>query len=533
MATPGATCVSTAPCHRRLRVQRYQDVKPCGSSLGSRLLTPLSDCCVAAFTRSIVNLEAGFKERVLYIDDVGTLPPPCQSDLGSAEAYLARVAAVIGTCNPISMRAYAMSKKDSRRRIYERACSNLEQLPLTLGRMSSLAFFVKREATLHSKRQVPRVISPRTPEFNVLLGRYLKPVEERIYDALRVVHGSSLPVVAKGLTQQRKAEIIVEKLAMYGCCVGLDASRFDQSISQPLLRLEHGLYRRLYPGARSLAALLRCQLTVNGVGRCPDGALRYKGPAMRCSGDVNTSLGNCIISVTLAHVFLSQHGITGDIFCDGDDCLLFVPPSALPLLQGLSAWYLGYGLRMKVEEPAYEPERVEFCQSRPVFDGQGWVLCRGPAKAFNTDGFVPYSLGEREALVHLRAVGLCGLSMAAGMPLFDAFYDGMVRDGITGRFDTALLKGLAMQHSIQVRAGHHPRSTPVLPECRMSFWRAFGISPDEQLIMERLLRACDWRRGSMVSNRRQHEQFTDPRELFYRYYPDRTHQTADGWCSHV
>jgi len=180
-------------------------------------------------------------------------------------------------------------------------------------------------------------------------------------------------------------------------------------------------------------------------------------------------------------------GVRGAIFCDGDDCLLFIAPKHLHLLAGLEAWYLGYGLRMKVEPPAYEPEQVEFCQSRPVFDGSDWVLCRNPAKAMNTDGFVVFDIGAR-APIHNRSVGLCGLSMAAGLPIFDVFYSRLVVTGRTGKFDHSVLQGIGMQHAIQVRAGHRAVSRPVHPDARVSFAAAFGISVSDQLIIEQQIR---------------------------------------------
>lgn len=520
MATGEALCHSKAPDHRRLRTRRYLDAKPCGST-ASRLLTPASDCVVAAFSRSVTNLEAGFKERVIYTDEHGSLPPPCLSDLSAADAFLAEVARKVGRCSPISPVAYAGTKLGSKRKVYMRAVENLWMRPQPMSRMASLAFFVKREATLHSKRQVPRIISPRSPEFNVLLGRFLQPVEHRIFAALGAARGSSSPVIAKGMTQQQKAEVIVEKLQRFGCCVGLDASRFDQSVRDRLLEMEHKLYLQLFPNRRDLAYLLKHQLTVEGYGRVPDGQVRYKGPAMRCSGDVNTSLGNCIISVVLAHLFLQQHDIDGDILCDGDDCLLFIPPASLPLLHNLDEWYLGFGLRMKVEAPAYEPEQVEFCQSRPVWDGERWVLCRNPFKAFNTDGFVPHSLDERQALVHLRAVGLCGLSMAAGMPMFDAFYRSLVLAGKTGKWDPDALGGICYQYRLQVAAGHCAVSRVVSPDARLSFWRAFGVHPNVQLLVERDCRGCDWTSGAAPKQRR-HLIGHNPSAHQTSLFPDRT-----------
>lgn len=450
---------------------------------------------VASFTRSVVNLVAGIKERVLYTDSEGTLPPPCTSPLKPLHDLAAMVAQMVGTCNPISAASYVASKKGSKRKTYERALANLRLKVHSLGELASLKFFVKREATVWSKQQVPRVISPRTPEFNILLGRYLHPVEETIFAALGTLFPGDRPAIAKGLTQQAKAATIKHYMDIYGCCVGLDASRFDQCISRELLEVEHGLYRKLFPNSRLLDQLLKQQMVVKGTGLCNDGFVKYRGRAMRCSGDVNTSLGNCVISVLLAKAYCDSIGITSNVFCDGDDLLLFVSPSSLSLLADLPAFYLGYGVRMKVEPPAFELEQVEFCQAKCVWDGAGWVLCRNPFKALNTDAFVPYALRQEHSLVLNRSVGLCGLTMAAGMPMLQTYYSKLIETGETGKFESAgIATGMHMQHAIQVRAGHLPVVRPVDPECRVSFWKAFGISIDDQLLFEKAIEEWDPRR---------------------------------------
>jgi hypothetical protein len=72
-------------------------------------------------------------------------------------------------------------------------------------------------------------------------------------------------------------------------------------------------------------------------------------------------------------LYFLEHGIEGDVVNDGDDLVMFVPESSLSTLADLESWYSNWGLRMKVEPPAYFPEQVEFCQSRPVWTPSGWV----------------------------------------------------------------------------------------------------------------------------------------------------------------
>lgn len=459
-----------------------------------RLVGPLTSAVVAPFSRSIENLVSGMKERVYFIDDAGTRRPACLRSLFDVRGLLDEVVSAVGSCHRETCSEYISHKTGAKRKIYEAAAVRLATGGGTIRKLAELSYFVKSEGTMWSKVQVPRVISPRGPEFNLMLGRYMHPLEPKIFSALQEVVGSGSPVVAKGLTQEAKAEIIVEKLTQWGMCIGLDASRFDQCIQKPLLQLEHYIYNKVYTGDRLLPELLRAQLDNVGVGRAKDGQVRADIGAMRCSGDVNTSLGNCLISVVLALAYLRENGIKGDIFCDGDDLLLFCHPSVLSSLSTLTAWYLRWGLRMKVEPPAYLPEQVEFCQSRIVNRGGEWVLCRNFAKALNTDGFSPVPLTPSQRLCHIRAVGLCGLSMAAGMPVLQPYYAALVRDGKTGKVDYDRLGGIGYQWRLQTAAGHMASARPITAEARLSFWEAFGVSPSDQVAWEEALTTVNWSR---------------------------------------
>jgi hypothetical protein len=385
--------------------------------------------------------------------------------------------------------------------MYMKALSEMRLKGESLKEMAELRFFTKFESTLWLKPQVPRIISPRSPKFNILLGRYTMPLEHVIYDALQTWFGVSHPVVAKGLTQQAKAEAIVAKLHPGWCVVGLDASRFDQCIQRELLLAEHAVYRAAYPGDRMLQNLLAQQLDNRGFGVCADGMVRANIGAMRCSGDQNTSLGNILVMCMLAKLYCEEIGLFDfDILDDGDDLLLFLPATALPMLAGLTEWYLRWGLRMKVEPPAYLPEQVEFCQSKPVLVGTQWTLLRSPKKALSTDyACGPQVVTEDEYLVHLRSVGLCGLSMAAGSPIYNAFYKWGVDNGKTGRWYDMMSRGIKRQAVIQQQAGHLCRSEPVSLEARLSFERAFGIPPHVQLLVEEHIASMSFRRPSVWS----------------------------------
>lgn len=463
---------------------RYTTTSRSSSTLFHRVEHGLGTADVAPFSKSVVNVVSGLCERVYYIDSKGTTRPEC---LRRAEDLLPDVHELvrnIGATSRATGDEFISTRTGSKRKMYEQARADLGNKPTTLSRLARLSFFTKFENTWWVKPQVPRIISPRSFGYNYLLGKYIRPLEHKAFQGLQRL-GYETPVIAKGLTQEQKAQYIVDKLRPGWCCVGLDASRFDQSVGRELLCAEHAVYNGVFR-SRQLAALLRCQLANGGVARCHDGSVKAHIGAMRCSGDQNTSLGNCIISVLLARLYCRENGLAQhDIFCDGDDLLLFLPTGSLPKLDDLTAWYLRWGMRMKVEQPAYVPERVEFCQSRPVRLPSGWVLVRNPSKVLNTDfAHGPRVVTRQQFEVHLRAVGLCGMSMAGGVPILQPLYQKAISLGKTGKWDKAELAGLGYQARLQWRAGATGTAQPIVEETRESFRLAFGIEPAEQELLE-------------------------------------------------
>lgn len=448
-----------------------------------RLQHAASGIRVSPFSKGIDNVVSGMKERVFYIDGEGHRPPPCRRRADELGFLVDEVVSAVGHCSRVTGAEFIRSRTGSKRAMYERARNELMVKPTSLAELARLQFFTKMESTTWTKQQVPRIVSPRSFGFNYLLGKYLRPLEHKVFDALANLFCGDI-VVAKGLTQLEKGNLIAAKLKPGYVAVGLDASRFDQTIGRELLKAEHAIYTGVYAGDKLLSDLLRHQLSNKGVARCRDGIAHANIGAMRCSGDQNTSLGNCIVSCLLAKLFYLEHGISGDVLNDGDDLIMFLPEESLPKLVGLTDWYERWGLRMKVEEPARTPEQVEFCQSRPVWVPEGYLLVRNPAKALNTD----YAGGTRierteDYLVHLRNVGLCGLAMAAGVPIYQSWYSAGVRNGKTGRF-TEELRGLAYQARIEWSKGGSAAPKPIHWRTRDSFWMAFGVDPRQQQALE-------------------------------------------------
>lgn len=438
-----------------------------------------------------VNCRRAVNERVFAVETNGRLAPPPAAAPGvfrNLKKFGDMVAKEVGWTLPWTIGEFAESYTGARRTRYLAAVQSLSQRPFT-KRDAYLSSFVKAEGVLLTPNKpdpAPRVIQPRSPRYNVLVGRFLKPIEHKVYDAIARVWGTEA-VVMKGHNARQTARLLRAKWDRYTnpCGVGLDASRFDQHLGPPALKWEHSVYGRIYRDNPELMGLLALQLKNVGFIRATDAAYRYEVAGCRMSGDMNTALGNCLVMCALVHRFAEERGLRCDLGNNGDDCMLICDRSDLHKLKGLQEWFLKYGLNMKQEAPVFEFEQVEFCQTQPVFADGGYIMSRIPSKALSKDVLlkgVDPGLDTRAYRKWLGDVGSCGLALGKGVPVFQAFYEGLRRhaSGETGCHRGALGES-GFYHMVKgLRAG----TAEITPASRYSFWLAYGILPEQQESLE-------------------------------------------------
>lgn len=465
---------------------------------------------IVPFNNDINTLERAVKERVFFVKNIDKDSPekfvsPPAPEAGLFAARLGRSLALLRpylpSSAPVSHQQFVDGCPSRKRVCYQQALESINLTGLDLKRDSSVSVFVKYEKTDRTSKEdpVPRVISPRDPKFNIALGRYLKPIEERIFKALGKLYQHT--TVMKGMDTDRTAAVIQEKWDMFNkpVAVGLDASRFDQHVSLDALKFEHSVYELCFPlkkHKRKLRNILKHQLVNTCSGYTPDGSLKYVKEGTRMSGDMNTSLGNCVLMCLMIHAYSLHCGVKVQLANNGDDCVVFMEQRDLHRFSdGLFKWFWEMGFNMQIEPPAYELEHIEFCQCRPVFDGTKYTMCRNPTTAIakdsvylkHPDQFVTYS-------AWLHAVGTGGLALAGGMPIFNSFYECYKRSGSPtwrssrkgGRTKACGLTDDVLPWFMRQTGKQGARqSRAPTPECRASFYLAWGITPDEQLVLER------------------------------------------------
>lgn len=453
----------------------------------------MCDDVMTTHNNSIANLIRGVGERVLFTDRQLT---PCIKPLVGifskrCASFSREVARCVGRQSPVSRQSFVDYYKGRRRTIYQQAADGLVLKPIR-PRDAYLSTFVKAEKINLSNKPdpAPRVIQPRNPRYNVELGRFLLPLEHKVYDAIDEVFGS--PTIMSKYNSVDQAAVLREKWDKFRepVCVGLDASRFDQHVSEQALKFEHDFYRMVFGSRKDLSMLLSWQLTNKGFARATDGSFSYIRKGSRMSGDMNTSLGNKFLMCAMGKTYLDQLQIKYEFANNGDDCLVFIERSNLKKLSGLQTYFRGFGFKIVTEKPVFEFEHVEFCQCRPLFCNNIWRMVRNVKTCLLKD-VTSVNLGHdvTQYRAWLADIAGCGLSFAADVPILGAYYRMLQRFGQAGRYH-----GDDSMFNCYRTLSKNSRISSTVPDAlgRYSFWLQTGIHPDGQQAIENYFEEAIW-----------------------------------------
>jgi hypothetical protein len=442
---------------------------------------------------TLANLTRGIGERVLYTNKQLSRPvqPLSGVFVGRLASYRRAIVKRLGWQSPVARQDFVGFYRGPRQTLYQRAVDGLEVSPIR-PKDAYLKTFVKAEKINLSLKDdpAPRVIQPRSPRYNVEVGRYLRPVEKLIYKAIDELFGR--PTIMSEYNAYTQAKVLREKWQRFSepVCVGLDASRFDQHVSTQALKFEHKLYDMIFR-SKELRRLLTWQLRNVGYANATDGTIKYIKYGSRMSGDMNTSLGNKILMCLMAKSFLDDIGLEADFANNGDDCLLFMEKENLHKISGLKSYFLDFGFNIVSEEPVYEFEKVVFCQTQPIQCNGIWRMVRSLKTCISKD-LTCTNLGHREDEFRgwLTDVGTCGLAVGGDVPVMGSFYRMLKRVGTahkySGSSDNAYRwynvasKNAKLLHIATDDAG------------RLSFYNATGLIPDEQIALEEYFDSVVW-----------------------------------------
>lgn len=480
-----------------------QRVRTCAGSLCVRRngLLPKTRCFTVAtglgpdhnlgvYNNSVDTIERAFTERYfLCADGEGFRPAfkvgPSAFTTPEFQEFGKLVSMHMPRLPVLSSQQVVDSYYGPKKRVYQAAYESLMQDAIN-ETDSLLSAFVKFEKQDVCK--APRVINPRSPRYNLRLGKYLKHAEHHFFRAInKAFGGHTSATVIKGFNADRSAEILLQKWNRFWdpVAIGLDASKFDMHVSVRALRYEHAFYTALFPRNKELRKLLRWQLRNRGVARAIDGTVKFEMQGTRCSGDLNTSLGNCLLMCAMVWCYAREMNIEIELANNGDDCVVFMERNdAAKFREWIPTWFRSRGFAMTVEDTVDEFEQVEFCQTRPVELQSGWRMIRNLSAVLTKDPMclipIPNSKVYRK---WLDAVGTCGGKLSQGVPVHTDFYQVFKRNGQEcGNLINEVYRN---RSQLQLAAG--VKEARVDARSRVSYYYAFGVLPDEQLAIEAYL----------------------------------------------
>jgi hypothetical protein len=390
-----------------------------------------------------------------------------------------------------SWRATAESYSGTLRRRYLEAARSLEEDGLSGPQDWIIRAFLKTEKNRQpGKAMKPRLIYPRSSRYNLEVASRLKPFEHWLWGRLKgsVLGFDGSRLVAKGLNQRQRANLIRKKFASFRKCVCFEADgkAFEAHVGPDSLRREQNVYKAAFPGDSRLRFLLSKQLELHGTTSC---GAKFSRKGARASGDFNTGMGNSLIFLVEVVAALRLYDLSHfDVLVDGDNVLVFLEQDeSRPVLDGFSKTILeSSGHEVLLERPAFVLEDVRFGGSAPVFlgGGRGWSMVREYHRvlsgAFSSHVYLREAVFAREWMV---GVAMCELSQARGVPILQSFFVsalralGSVRRVREHPFADYLVKG-AWFASVD-------DALSVSVDARLSFESAFGVTPEEQVRLEK------------------------------------------------
>ncbi len=434
-------------------------------------------------------MERAIKERVLLMEtSEGWKPPfrPAYKDYKQLVKPFTKVFREKSMfTKPMGRQEFANHYTSRKLTRYLRAAEKLDQQGWHDDYASIKAFLKVEKYNFTAKHNpCPRMILPPGDEYIVECGRYIKPIEKLVYKAIDICFGS--PTVMKQYNAVDRGNIMKMKWDKFvdPIAIPLDVSRFDRHVSNAALRWEAEIYELFYPEDKHFTKIMSLQRNLHCVGRTKDGKATWRMKHNRASGLPNTALGNTLLMCAQLFSYCEDNFTIYEVADDGDDAVLFIERAEFNKLSKLSQYYQEAGMLLKIEKYVDVFEHIDFCQCRPVRDiDGGYTMVRDPRKSIAKDSIAIKPLDNAKVKeMWLAAVGEGGLSLTAGMPVLQEFYSMFKRNSNGAKPLNDPTIGESGLYRLSRGMSREVQEPTV--ETRVSFWKAFNITPNEQHELE-------------------------------------------------
>lgn len=323
------------------------------------------------------------------------------------------------------------------------------------------------------ENKAPRAIQYRSPEFNLVMGKYIKAYEHELYDKLTMDVVSQTRIIAKGLNNYDRADLFLRKVDCFRDprYLLLDHSQFDSTINVEHLKSTHRRYQRAFR-SRTLQRCLKAQLKNTGYTKC---GIKYRTKGTRMSGDPDTACGNSVVNAECLRAFLVESGVVKfDFLLDGDDSVVIVEASDIHLLDMTLFGRLGFQTKCEIVK---DLDEVEFCQCKIILANRP-LFSRNPARALSHSAVSRQCYPNHHWKHWLAAVGSCEMASNLGVPILQEY----------GRQLKSLSSKYLVDIDMRYRWELYDREKApevVTEDARLSYCLAWGVPPEIQRLMER------------------------------------------------
>jgi len=412
---------------------------------------------------------------------------PLTPDVGVFKRCADFRAQVVRYCQhlqPCSPQQFVDTYHSRKKASYQLALLKLQGCTVTT-KHAKVKWFLKMEKhQMGKKKVVPRSICPRSKEYNISIGVFLKKNEKSFMKAIDRCFGSD--TVLSGYDSFTVGHKISKKWFSYKnpVAIGVDASRFDQHVSVQALQWEHSIYNGVFM-SDELARLLRMQLNNDCIGFVEDKVLKFKVRGHRMSGDINTSMGNKLIMCGMMYTYFQELGVKADLCNNGDDCVIICEREDERKFDNLKSWYEKFGFNMTIEAPVYDLEKLEFCQSNPCCVNGKWRMIRKNSSIAKDSYSMQSMQTEGDYTSYLSAVGQCGMILNTGVPVLSSYHRMLYRCSGFKKISEGYMR-MVIEYGNDERLGTSRvyRYEPITAPTRLSYFKSSGIDPYTQMVIE-------------------------------------------------
>lgn len=367
---------------------------------------------------------------------------------------------------------------------YQRAKEALNKgYHASLHIMAGVKAFIKFEKMGQDKIEEgkpARLIQHRSYEYLYLLKSLLGPAADALKKSETKISKTQCikDIFGVGLPNETLAGRIVETYSKHNDCVVLclDHSKWDGHYSLEIMKVLHEFWLSIVDAKNKslLKKLLSLQEINRGKSQC---GLKFKTFATRMSGEYTTSVEN-----TLANYFILKSVFPdSSIIACGDDSLVFLDRKIFNELDlsTLSQKFSHFGQDTKLDRIAHEIEQIDFCQCSPVLVDGKYRMVRKVDRLIGRIQYTNYDLNETKLSKYIAGLGLCELANHPGVPIIQELCLTLLnKSGYKSPLRLAIdREGMVSESTAAYKT--------ITMETRASFERAFGITPFEQIMIEK------------------------------------------------